>query len=293
MEFGSFTRAAEKLNLTQPAVSKLIMILEDKCGFQLFHRQKNGVVPTAEGEMLFAEVERVFMGIESISARAKAIRSFDYGEIDLVTFPSLGTRVLPPILASFLTGKHMKVNLSSRNSWLLVDRVASQGVDVGFGMAKIDRPGVQFSLMCSMSAVCILPVGHRLAGKKSVSIRDLENEKLITLADEDGAQVDIDRAFTENGIAREVVLKAQLSEAICSFVASGLGCAIVDPISTVGFRKDELVVKPLAENIRQDIWIVTPSFREVSLSAKALIGHVQKELHSTIATLEQSLKADQ
>ena len=285
MELGSFTRAAQKLNLSQPAVSKLIILLEHKCGFQLFHRQKNGVVPTAEGDMLYAEVERVFLGLESISARARAICQFDYGQIDVVTFPSLGTRVLPPILASFLEKRRIKVNLASRNSWLLVDRMATQGVDVGFGMTKMDRPGVQFSLLCSMQAVCVLPPGHPLAHKDVISVPDLEGERFISLAEEDGVQLDIDRTFAEHGIERNVVLKSQLSEAICSFVSAGLGVAIVDPISTVGFGRNELVVKPFRPTIRQDIWVITPSFREISLGAQALIQHVREALSATISDL--------
>lgn len=290
MELGSFTRAAQKLNLTQPAVSKLIILLEHKCGFQLFHRQKNGVVPTAEGDMLYAEVERVFLGLESVSARARAIREFDYGEIDVVTFPSLGTRVLPPILASFLEKRRIKVNLASRNSWLLVDRMATQGVDVGFGMAKMDRPGVQFSLLCSMQGVCILPPGHSLAGKDVVSVPDLDGERFISLAEEDGVQVDIDRTFAEHGVTRNVVLKSQLSESICSFVSAGLGVAIVDPLSTVGFHRDELVVKPFRPSIRQDIWVITPSFREISLGAQALIQHVRDALSAKIDALRDAIE---
>lgn len=290
VELGSFTRAAQKLNLTQPAVSKLIILLEHKCGFQLFHRQKNGVVPTAEGDMLYAEVERVFLGLDSISARARAIRQFDYGEIDVVTFPSLGTRVLPPILASFLEKRRIKVNLASRNSWLLVDRMATQGVDVGFGMAKMDRPGVQFSFLCSMQGVCVLPPGHPLAQKDVISVPDLDGERFISLAEEDGAQIDIDRMFAEHGVTRNVVLKSQLSESICSFVSAGLGVAIVDPISTVGFRRDELVVKPFRPAIRQDIWVITPSFREISLGAQALIQHVREALSAKIEELRDAIE---
>jgi DNA-binding transcriptional LysR family regulator len=291
MELGSFTRAADKLHLTQPAVSKLIHLLERRCGFALFHRQKNGVVPTAEGEMLYSEVQRVFLGLESISARAQAIRKFDYGEVNVVTFPSLGTRVLPELLTGFLRTRNLKLNLASRNSWILVDRMATQGVDVGFGMAKVDRPGVQFSLLCSMNAVCVVPAGHRLAGHDVIHVKDLEGERFISLAEEDGAQVDVDRIFDDHGVTREVVLKSQLTEAICSFVAAGLGVAIVDPISAVGFPPGQLVVKPFEPRIRQDIWVITPSFREISLGAQALIGHVRTTLTARIAEIEASIAA--
>lgn len=292
VELGSFTRAAEKLHLSQPAVSKLILLLERSCGFSLFHRQKNGVIPTAEGEMLYSEVERVFLGVDSVSARARAIRQFNYGEIEIVAFPSLATRVLPPILADFLRSKPgLRVTLSSRNSWLLVDRVASQGVDVGFGMVASERPGVRFDRLCSMDAVCILPAGHRLAGRPVIEAGDLHGERFVAMAEEDRAQLKVDQAFSECGAARDIVLKAQLTEACCSFVAAGVGVAVVDPLSTVDFAPSQLVVRPFRPLVTYDIWVVTPSFRDISLGSQALIAHVRTRLTARIAELAKLIGA--
>jgi DNA-binding transcriptional LysR family regulator len=291
MELGSFTRAAEKLHLSQPAVSKLIYLMERSCGFALFHRQKNGVIPTAEGQMLYSEVERVFLGIDSVAARARAIRQFDYGEIKLVAFPSLGTRVLPPILAEFIESKpSLRVTIASRNSWLLVDRVASQGVDLGFGMTVLDRSGVEFEKLCSMEAVCVLPPGHRLVGQAIIDARDLEGERFVSLVEEDRAQVKIDQAFADRGVERNIVLKAQLTEACCSFVSAGVGVAVVDPLSTVGFTANELIVKPFSPAITQDIWIITPSFREPSLGAKELIAHVKSRLTEKLNAMAWAIR---
>jgi len=290
VELGSFTRAAEKLHLSQPAVSKLILLLERTCGFALFHRQRNGVVPTAEGDMLYSEVERVFLGVESVSARARAIRQFDCGEIEVVAFPSLATRVLPPILAGFLRSRPgLRVTLSSRNSWLLVDRVASQGVDVGFGMVASDRPGVRFERLCAMDAVCVLPAGHRLAGRPVIEAGDLHGERFVAMAEEDRAQLKVDQVFAECGAARDIVLKAQLTEACCSFVAAGLGVAVVDPLSTVDFAPDRLVVRPFRPRIAYDVWVVTPSFRETPLASRALIAEVRGGLTARIAALAERI----
>jgi DNA-binding transcriptional LysR family regulator len=270
-------------------VSKLIVLLERQCGFKLFIRQQNGVVPTVEGEMLYAEVERVFLGLESVSARAEAIRKFDCGKIDIVTFPSFGTRILPPILSTFIKDRQLTINLSSRNSRLLIDRVATQGVDVGFGMARPERPGVISELLCSMQAVCVLYPDHPLAGRSYISASDLEGERFISLADEDGVQVDINRVFLERGISRDIVLKSQLTEAVCSFVSARLGVAIVDPLSTVGFGRHELVVKRFEPQIRQDIWVMTPSFRQTSLSTQSLVKHVRKALATKLDDVAGSL----
>src|SRR5690606_11696248 len=169
-------------------------------------------------------------------------------------------------------------------------RVATQGIDVGFGMARTERPGVQFSHLCSMQAVCVLPPWHHLAEKDIIFVRDLEDEQFISLVEEDGVQVAIDRTFGEYGVTRNIVLKSQLSESICSFVSAGLGVAIVHPISAVGFTRGELLVKPFLPAIKQDIWVVTPSFREVSFGTQALIKHVRTALPAKITELTEAMK---
>lgn len=290
MELGSFTRAGERLGLSQPAVSKLVLLLERRCGFALFHRQRNGVVPTAEGQMLHAEVERVFLGVDSIEARAKAIRRLDHGEIRLVTFPSLATRILPPILAGFIAARPgLRIEMSSRNSWLLVERVATQGVDLGFGMFASDRPGVRFEKLCAMRAVCVLPPGHRLAAQAVVQAADLAGERFVGMVEEDRAQLQVDRAFAESGAERNVVMKAQLTEACCSFVAAGVGVSVVDPLSTEGFPASQLVVRPFRPVVDYDIWVVLPSFREPALGTRALVEHVRSELNAKIAAMARAI----
>lgn len=290
MELGSFTRAAEKLGLSQPAVSKLIFLLERKCGFSLFHRQKNGVVPTAEGQMLYSEVERVFLSVESVSARARAIKQFDYGEINLVSYPSLAARVLPPILGGFLTTRPgLRIEMSSRNSWLLVEAVATQGFDLGFGMFAPDRAGVNFEILCSMRAVCVMAPDHPLASREVIHAHDLHGERFIGMVDEDRAQLEIDQVFVESGSERNIVIKVQLTEACCSFVAAGVGVSIVDPLSTEGFTPAQLIVRPFRPVVNFNVWVVMPSFREPSLATKALTEHVRSNLTTKIAAMSAAI----
>jgi DNA-binding transcriptional LysR family regulator len=290
VELGSFTRAGQKLGLSQPAISKLIFLLERKCGFPLFIRQRNGVVVTAEGEMLHAEVERVFLGVDSVAARAKAIGRLDHGEIRLVTFPSLAARILPPILATFLTGRpSLRIEMASRNSWILLDSVASQGIDVGFGMVATERPGLRFEKLCSMNAVCVLPPGHRLASLEVIDASDLHGERFVAMLEEDRAQLQVDQAFAASGAARDIVLKAQLTESCCSFVAAGVGVAVVDALSAAGFGAQELIVRPFRPRIAYDIWVVLPSFREPSLATRAMIAHVREVLSLRLAELADAI----
>jgi DNA-binding transcriptional LysR family regulator len=240
--------------------------------------------------MLYAEVERVFLSVDSVAARARAIRDFDYGEINLVSYPSLGTRVLPPILGSFLSSRPgLRIEMSSRNSWLLVEAVATQGFDLGFGMFAPDRAGVRFEKLCSTRAVCVLAPSHPLAAREFIHAVDLHGERFVGMVDEDRAQLQIDQIFAETGAERNIVIKVQLTEACCSFAAAGVGVSIVDPFSTEGFRSDELVVRPFRPIVDFDIWVVTPSFREPSLGTKALIAHARTQLTDKLGAMAAAI----
>lgn len=293
VELGSFTRAAEKLAMSQPAVSKLIFLLERKCGFSLFHRQKNGVIPTEEGLMLYDEVKRVYLGVETVSARAKAIKNLSYGQVKLVAFPSLATRVLPPLLAGYIEAHPgINIELFSRHSSLIVERLATQDMDFGLGMYELERPGVRFEKLCSMRAVCVLPSTHPLATRSSIHATDLRAERFVGLVAEDRAQLKIDRVFSDAGVARDMVLKVQLTEACCSFVSAGVGVSVVDPLSTDGFGQNQLAVKPFYPVVEYDVWVLMPTFRAPSIATVALVEHISKGLRRKLKSMSEMIGED-
>jgi DNA-binding transcriptional LysR family regulator len=89
MASGSFTRGGKGFRISQPAVSKMVALLDRECGFVLFHRRKNVVGPRAEARLLFAEAEPVFVGTAAISEHIKAIKAQRVGDLGIVTFPAL------------------------------------------------------------------------------------------------------------------------------------------------------------------------------------------------------------
>src|SRR5690606_28324748 len=121
---------------------------------------------------------------------------------------------------------------------------------------------------------------------------DLHGERFIGMVDEDRAQLEIDRVFAESGSERNIVIKVQLTEACCSFVAAGVGVSIVDPLSTEGFTSDQLVVRPFRPAVNFNVWVVMPSFREPSLATKALTEHVRSNLTAKIAAMSAAIGDD-
>src|SRR5215211_701158 len=145
METGTVTRGAEMLGISQPAASKLMAALERDCGFPLFQRRGNRILPTAEAATLYAEVERMYVGLEHVARQVDRIRELQSGQLSLAAFPALAARALPRIVTAFMSD-HPQINVAlvSRSSRLLVEWVAAQQVDMGIGLVTLDRFGVRF-----------------------------------------------------------------------------------------------------------------------------------------------------
>lgn len=181
METGSATRAAERLNISQPAISKLVKAFSDTCGFVLFHRKGGQLVPTREAQVLAGEVTKVFSGANRIKDVARALREHEWGDISIAAPPAFSVGFLPRILAENMQLPDLRVQILSRTSPQIVEMVASQQVDIGLSVIAPNHPDISSQLLVTFPLVCLLPANHHLASKKQLHINDLRNEPFISL----------------------------------------------------------------------------------------------------------------
>ncbi|MEZ0606102.1 LysR substrate-binding domain-containing protein [Paraburkholderia sp. IW21] len=282
---GSITRAAQELNISQPAVSKLIATLECHCGFRLFARQGSRLTITLEGELLNAEVERMLAGTEQIRAKAVEIREKRFGTLHVAAFPSLASRGLATVMHGFIQ-HHPNVRplLTSRSSQNLVEWVAAEKSDLGISLVADERPGVAFHRMMQVAAVCIMPPRHRLARARVVTPDQLHTEPYVALSTGDRIRYRLDEFFRGYEAGRTIVAEVQMSEAACQMVADGAGISIVEPFPTLGFGTHELLIKPISPTIYFDVWLVYPTYRPMSLIAKEFAYYLETELQTILST---------
>jgi DNA-binding transcriptional LysR family regulator len=280
MAQGSITRAAETLHISQPAVSKLLSTLERNCGFKLFHRQGSRLTITSEGELLYAEVQRMMLSTEEIRRKAIEIQEQRFGTLNVAAFPALAARILPEIVSRFMRA-HPKVRplMTSRSSQFLVDWVSAQRSDIGIGLLAQERPGIEFRRLMQVEGVCVLPSGHRLSDRTVITPSDLDDEPFIALGSEDRTRLLIDQFFRDRNQQRLIVAETQMSEAACQLVANGSGVSIVEPFSTRGFSAQELLVKPINPAVHFDVWLMFPTYRPISKIATTFAYFLEAELH--------------
>lgn len=266
---GSVTQAAQSMHLSQPAVSKLIADLEYILGFQLFVRSKGSALTvTPEAGYFFHEVERSFIGIDALKQTASDIRNLSTGNLHVASLPALSFSFLPRVIRDFRNDHPgVSIRLYTHASSTVRQLVANQQFDVGLATRAHEIPGVSSSTFLRSVGACILPPGHRLAGKAFIEPADLAGEPFISLLHGDQTRRRIDRIFEDAGIERDLVVETQYAITHCSLVTQGVGCSIVNPATTIDFVSQGLVVLPFKPRIEFEYMLYTPSLRPLSQTA--------------------------
>jgi len=228
MHTGSMTLAAAQLHTSQPNVSRAIALLQGETQLKLFERVGQRVVPTPEAHALLKEVDRVYVGLQSIGDAADRIRTLGVEGLRIAVTPGLSVSPVPRILQVFRGLRpRVQVVVHTADSATICKWVSSGYYELGLvGYVALPQE-VDTTLVHSDRAVCIVPRGHRLARKRKVVPSDLAGESFISHASPDVVRAATDRVF--NPEVRRLEIETTLGTTICAMVARGLGVSIVNP----------------------------------------------------------------
>jgi DNA-binding transcriptional LysR family regulator len=247
---GSASRAAELLDITQPAVSRAVAELERSVGFALFDRSGGRLAPTAEARLLFAEVDKAFIGLDKIRAEAARIRDFGAGAIRIASLSALANTLMPQAIQAF--GKRhpgVPITLQIRASSVVRELVASGSFDLGIAADEVDLTGIHHEHFGRSDGVCALLPGDPLAAKEVVEAEDLDGRAFVALAPEDKARQRLERVLNERGVRPRIIVETPSSSTVCALVMAGLGIGLVNPSAAAGFTGLGLITKPLRPSI--------------------------------------------
>jgi aminoethylphosphonate catabolism LysR family transcriptional regulator len=222
---GSFSRAADVLSLTQPALTLQVKALEARHGLKLLHRDGRGVRLTEAGERLFTLSRQLASLEEMIDDTLATSSEIQRGELRLAVD---GPHIVMGLFAQFLA-RHPQVRLSVSmgNTQVVRQRLLDRHVDVGILPRIADHPRVHAVPLWIHRGLLITAHDHRLADRKVVSLTELEGEAMIGREDGSTTQALVDAAFARHGVKARKVLELGSREALVEAVAVGLGCGIV------------------------------------------------------------------
>jgi len=287
---GSVSRAAERLFISQPAVSRLIADMEETIGFALFDRARRFQL-TAEGRLLYREVQQAFSGLEWISKRADDIATFRVGHLRVAASPALALGFLPPILREFKRA-HEDVSLSShvRNSPEVAQWVASGQIEVGFAALPVNQSGLRVQMLQPLPVICMVPRSHKLSKEPFLTPALLATEPIISLGSDSMLRTLIDEAFAQAGVSVLSSVEAMMSAQAALLAHEGLGIAIIDPFTAVAFQHPGLVLKPLQPFVPYQYAMLVPEYTEPSLLAQMFIETALKRGEAVQRTVEAIYK---
>ena len=255
IEYGTVSRAAEMMNVSQPAMSKLIAHLEADTGLELFDRFKGRLAPTRRGMRLYAEIDRIFAGVRQVENAIETIRRDEQGRLLIGVMPALSGEFIQQATCSFLA-RHPDVfcSVQSRSSQWITDGLVTRKLDVGLVIAPIDNPYVIAEPMLSQPVVCILPPGHPLAEKTVIRPDDLIGVPFVSFDPESHTNQRVTSTLEAHGVTPHVVMVASVSPTLCEFVAAGVGVSLVHPLIVGGLR-DRLAIRRFEPTIQLDFYL--------------------------------------
>ncbi|HEY3842444.1 MAG TPA: LysR family transcriptional regulator [Acidimicrobiales bacterium] len=229
-----FTRAAGRLHLAQPSLSRQVRLLESELGVVLFNRGPGqGLVTlTADGEALLPFIRRVLADVEAVSDEARALTGMARGRLAIGATPSLITRVLAPALVEFhASHPGIELQVVEAGSRQLVRQLASGEVDLALVVLPIADPLVATVPLFDDPLVLAVAPDHPLAAHPTVRVADLEGLALVMFRDGYDLRAVTLAACREAGIEPRLVSQGGEMDGVLAFVAAGLGAAVVPAIA--------------------------------------------------------------
>ncbi|MGJ7036945.1 DNA-binding transcriptional LysR family regulator [Shinella sp. BE166] len=273
---GTTVQAAAMLGITQPVISRLISDLEFQSGLSLFVRSGGRLRATPEADILFAELERTFYGLDHLSSFIKGIRNVG-GTLNILATMPMAHGILPSVFQRLSKNNpdlHITLKtVLSRDARAWLD---TQQFDVALTNYPIDYPSSFTQDFIRVNAVCIMPPDHPLAARDVVTADDLRGVSFVAMPPGSRHRQKVDLAFQQSDVTPRILVEAQTSAIICEMVATGIGVSVVDEISARAFLSKGLVLRPFLPKLIYEFRILLPMQREMSHTSRIFIKHARE-----------------
>jgi DNA-binding transcriptional LysR family regulator len=284
VERKSFSQAAQRLGVTQPAVSLQIRSLEQRLGRQLLDRSGRRVEPTEAGLRLYASAQRLLALEENLLEELAADdEGAITGTLELGASTGPGGTVVPLLLCEFQE-QHpdLRVRLSVSDTQTVIDQVAGRELELGIVGAARRHRGVVFEPFFRDEVVLACSAGHSFAGK-TISLDRLKDEPLIVMQEGAGVRQVIEDELRRAGTRLrdlDVRLELGLQESVRSAVLAGHGVGF---ISLLAIEADLAAGRIATARVRgldpvREIFLARGSGRSETRAARAFIAYAQEHL---------------
>ncbi|MGA2555121.1 MAG: LysR substrate-binding domain-containing protein, partial [Verrucomicrobiota bacterium] len=258
----NFTRAAAKLRLAQPSLTRQIQNLEEELVVRLLDRTRNHVSLTEEGKSFLVDARRLLaLSVESVQAVQRFSRG-ESGQLNLGYLFKFNFDLLPATLATFYQAcPQIAVNLFDMSPAEQLRALEARKIDLGFvglrpAIAGKNLAALAWECVARHDVVVVLPARHLLANKKRIKITDLKPLFFVAMSEKShpGSRDWMSSLCQEAGFTPRILQDVDLESGLMTFVAEGLGVTLArEQIRHLPHPR--VVFRPLAATAKADYWI--------------------------------------
>jgi LysR family transcriptional regulator, low CO2-responsive transcriptional regulator len=269
----SYTRAAETLYLSQPALAQQIKTLEQVLGLRLFARSGRGIVLTPAGEEFLSHVERLLALLAETTPVVHEIHALQRGSVVIGASVSAGTYAVPPVLGAFharYPQVHITLLVAHRRT--IEEDLLAHRIDLGVIGFIERRERFVVELLRPYELLMVAPPLHRLVGRSAIPLHELQAETLLMRERESVTRLATELHFAQAGIPVPVSLELGNIEATKEGVAAGLGIAVL-PHESVALELangDLIALDVQGFPLQRQRYVIHVKGRRLSLVADAL-----------------------
>ena len=245
----SYSRAAARIHVSQPSLSRQVAALEAEIGVALLDRDKHRVSLTAAGKAYLGRARELLGGLDEAADLARRTAQGQVGRLALGFGGSAAYTLMPAVLRRFRARyPEVEVTLQQLPLTAQLDALREGRVDVGFLLLPVDDPSVRTERLMRDRMVAAVPSDHALARRRDVALRSLSDEAFVAFPREGGLGYR-DRMVElclKAGFTPRIVREAAPLESIVGFVASGVGIALL-PAMARRLRVADVIYVPVTE----------------------------------------------
>jgi DNA-binding transcriptional LysR family regulator len=270
----SFSKAAEDLQLSQPAVSKHIQQLEAELGVRLFQRTGRRVELTEAGRLLSDYAQRLSLLSDEMRRALGELQGVQRGNLRLGASSTPGLYMLPDLLAGYLREyPGVETTLVVTNSADVARRVRAGEIDLGFVGAAPEMPGLLVRNFAEDEIVLIVPAGHALTRRRKFLPEWLAPEVLIVREQGSATRQIAEANLARLGVSPRLVMEMSGSEGVKRAVAAGLGIAFISRHAIALEVAQKLVYAPAIPQLRfpRPLFLITRKDARPSAAARAFL----------------------
>jgi len=279
----SFTKAAEVLFMTQPAVTFQIKQLEEHFNTRLFERGHGKISLTPAGEVVLEYAERILSLSAELETRLREMTGRLSGPLLIGASMTIAEFLLPRVLGQFKSQyPDVQAKLTVANSEAIESRVAEHTLDIGLIEATSHHNSLVTEVFCEDELQVVVAPGHPLAKEKALTPQQLKEHPFIIRETGSGTRQYTDLYFKNAGMSTsdlKIVMELGSSESVKGVVSTGLGYSILSRLTVAKELKlGELVAVPLQPRLQRSLSLIYPKERFRSRLINTFIEFAKTQL---------------